>query len=123
MRYENWDILLFPSGRESKVPMKEFKVACHVVPDGEFSHSHGAFSLPVMTCFIPGLPCGTPFHISIHSWRTPEVSQFTRTYSKHTDLVKFEARILLDGRIIAYGAASPLKNSSRATDGAQIYLF
>lgn len=31
MRYEDWDILLFPQGCE--VPMKEFKVACHVVHD------------------------------------------------------------------------------------------
>ncbi|KHN96024.1 uncharacterized protein MAM_06129 [Metarhizium album ARSEF 1941] len=31
MRYEDWDILLFP--QNSKVPVKEFKVACHVVHD------------------------------------------------------------------------------------------
>lgn len=31
MRYEDWDILLFP--RDGKVPLKEFKVACHVVHD------------------------------------------------------------------------------------------
>lgn len=31
MRYEDWDILLFPRG--CSVPMKEFKVACHVVHD------------------------------------------------------------------------------------------
>lgn len=31
MRYDDWDILLFP--RDCKTPMKEFKVACHVVHD------------------------------------------------------------------------------------------
>lgn len=31
MRYEDWDILLFP--RDCKVPFKEFKVACSVVHD------------------------------------------------------------------------------------------
>lgn len=31
MRYEDWDVLLFPQG--NKVPMREFKVGCHVVPD------------------------------------------------------------------------------------------
>lgn len=31
MRYEDWDILLFPAHCE--VPVKEFKVACHVVSD------------------------------------------------------------------------------------------
>ena len=35
MRYEDWDILLFPG--TSKAPIKEFKVACHVV------HDPGAF--------------------------------------------------------------------------------
>jgi hypothetical protein len=101
MRYENWDVLIFPSGRESKVPTKEFKVACHVVPDGEFSHCHGAHGVPVMTCFMPSFQSGTPFHISIHCWKTPEISQFTRTFSKHPELVKFEARILIDGRLVA----------------------
>ncbi len=31
----------------------------------------------------------------------PEISQFTRTYSEHTELVKFEARVLIDGRMVA----------------------
>jgi hypothetical protein len=43
MRYENWDILLFPVAGETKVPMKEFKVACHVV------HDTGEHCKPVRT--------------------------------------------------------------------------
>lgn len=101
MRFEDWDILLFSTGRDSKVPVKEFRVACKVVPDMEFSHSHGTYGLPIMTCFIPALAPGTPFNISIHRWRPPQVSHYTRTYSKHTELVKFEARILIDGLITA----------------------
>lgn len=31
MRFEEWDVLLFP--KDSKVPMKEFKTNCHVVHD------------------------------------------------------------------------------------------
>lgn len=31
MRFEDWDVLLFP--RDSKIPMKEFKTNCHVVHD------------------------------------------------------------------------------------------
>lgn len=31
MRYQDWDILLFPT--DCKIPIKEFKVACHVVHD------------------------------------------------------------------------------------------
>ncbi|KAK0724990.1 hypothetical protein B0H67DRAFT_641462 [Lasiosphaeris hirsuta] len=101
MRYEDWDIILFPVGRDSKIPFKEFKVACHAVPDLELAHIHGSVGMPAMTCFVPSLPAGTPFQISIHSWKAPDISQYTRAYSKHTDLVKFEARILLDGRMVA----------------------
>ncbi|KAK4152393.1 hypothetical protein C8A00DRAFT_16299 [Chaetomidium leptoderma] len=101
MRYDDWDIILFPIGRDSKIPFKEFNVACHVVPDLELAHIHGTVGMPVMTCFVPSLPPGTAFQISLHCWRRPDLSQFTRTYSKHTDLVKFEARIVLDGRLVA----------------------
>ncbi|KAK0625478.1 hypothetical protein B0T17DRAFT_492555 [Bombardia bombarda] len=101
MRYDDWDVILFPTGRDSKVPFKEFKVACHVVPDLELGHIHGPLGVPVMTCFVPSLPAGTPFQISIHCWKTPEISQFTKTYSKHADLVKFEARIQVDSRMVA----------------------
>ncbi|KAI5463620.1 hypothetical protein BGZ63DRAFT_381913 [Mariannaea sp. PMI_226] len=81
MRYEDWDILLFPQGRE--VPMKEFKVTCHVVHDLEFSHAQGSFGLPTLCCFVPSLPAGVPFQISIHSWTTPIISQFTKSYSMY----------------------------------------
>ena len=101
MRYGDWDILLFPSGKDSKVPVKEFRIACHVVPDIELANNPGSFGLPVMTCFIPGLPHGSPFHISVHSWKAPEISQFTKNYSKHSELVKFEARVLVDGRLVS----------------------
>lgn len=37
MRYGDWDILLFP--RDGKVPLKEFKVACHMVRDPGLSLS------------------------------------------------------------------------------------
>lgn len=120
MRYDDWDILVFPSprdasldaGKEAKVPVKEFKVACHVVPDVEASRRGLHSGLPIMTCFIPSLPAGSPFHISIHNWRTPEISQYTKNYSKHWDLAKFEARIFIDGKIAAYvlpSKSSPLQ--------------
>lgn len=103
MRYDDWDVLLFPSGRDARVPLKEFKVGCHVVPDAEIAHSSsaGSFGLPAMTCFVPSLQPGALFHISIHSWGTPQVSQHALNYSKHPELVKFEARILIDGRMVA----------------------
>ncbi|KAI0837739.1 hypothetical protein F5Y06DRAFT_270126 [Hypoxylon sp. FL0890] len=99
MRFEDWDVLLFP--RDSKIPLKEFKTNCHVVHDNEFAYTHGSYGLPTMTCFIPGLPSSTQFNISLHSWKTPSISQFTKNYSKHHDSVKFEARVLIDGRLVA----------------------
>jgi len=101
MRYDDWDIILFPVGRDGKIPFKEFRVGCHVVPDLELAHIHGALNMPVMTCFIPSLQAGAPFQISMHCWRNPTITQFTQSYSKHTEFVKFEARVLIDGRLVA----------------------
>lgn len=101
MRYDDWDVLLFPSGRDARVPLKEFKVNCHVIPDTEFMQNRGTFGVPAMTCFVPSIDPGAHFHISIHCWGTPQVSQYALNYSKHPDLVKFEARILIDGRMVA----------------------
>ncbi|KAH6995844.1 hypothetical protein BKA56DRAFT_666130 [Ilyonectria sp. MPI-CAGE-AT-0026] len=99
MRYEDWDILLFPRG--CSVPMKEFKVACHVVHDPEFSQTHGSFGVPTLCCFVPSLAPGTPFQISIHSWTIPAISQFAKSYSEYPESVKFEARLFVDGRLVA----------------------
>lgn len=68
----------------------------------EFSSSNGSTGLPTMTCFVPSLDAGAPFQISIHSWRGhPEVSQFTKAFSKHAELVQFEARVFIDGYFVA----------------------
>ncbi|TWU72842.1 hypothetical protein ED733_002388 [Metarhizium rileyi] len=99
MRYEDWDILLFP--QNCKVPVKEFKVACHVVHDPESLHFGGTFGLPTVCCFVPSLPAGTPFRVSIHSWNVPTVSKFTNSYSKFPENVQFEARLFIDGRLVA----------------------
>ncbi|RYP44522.1 hypothetical protein DL768_009017 [Monosporascus sp. mg162] len=100
MRYEDWDVLLFP--KDSNIPMKEFKTNCHVVQDAEFPYTQGSYGLPTMTCFMPGLRPGAPFNISLHCWQTPEPSHFTKnSFSEHLDLVTFEARVLIDGRLVA----------------------
>ncbi|KYK56095.1 NADH dehydrogenase -like protein [Drechmeria coniospora] len=100
MRYDDWDILLFP--RDCKVPVKEFKVACHAVHDAEFSHTNGLLGVPTVSCFVPSLPSGTPFQVSVHSWSVdPVVSQFTRTYSQFAETAKYETRVFIDGRLVA----------------------
>ncbi|KAI1176177.1 hypothetical protein F4777DRAFT_280513 [Nemania sp. FL0916] len=59
-----------------------------------------------MTCFIPSQPQGTSFSISLHTWKSPDISQFSRNYSKHPELVKFEARVLIDGRLVTTSSFS-----------------
>lgn len=68
----------------------------------EFSNPHGPFGLPTVCGFIPSLAAGTPFQISIHSWSAPSVSQFTRCYSKYGECANFEARVFVDGQLVAY---------------------
>lgn len=122
MRYEDWDVLLFP--RDCGIPFREFGVTCEVVQDTgkkmlpdawlvtsklvlpEFAHIHGISGLPTVNCFVPSLAPGAPFQISIHSWNTPTISQFTKSYSKHVNDVKFETRLFIDGRLVAYVVSS-----------------
>lgn len=99
MRYEDWDLLIFP--QDSKIPLQEFKTQCHVVHNPEFAFTSGSYGLPTLTCFVPGLTGGTPFNISLHNWRKPEISQYTKSYSQHLELVKWEARVIIDGRLVA----------------------
>jgi hypothetical protein len=101
MRYNNWDVLLFPTGRDGKTPFKEFRVACQVIPDVELAHCQASVGMPIVTCFVPSLAAGAPFQVSVHSWREPEISQFTRSYSKHVEVVQFEARVFIDGHMVA----------------------
>jgi hypothetical protein len=57
----------------------------------------------MVTCFIPGLPAGEPFRISIHSWRNPEASRYIHQISsKHVEYAVFEARVYVDGRLAGY---------------------
>ncbi|PQE03403.1 hypothetical protein CJF30_00005492 [Rutstroemia sp. NJR-2017a BBW] len=112
MRYQNWDVLMFPQ-ELCKIPVQEFKTSCQVIQDpGECSHDDTALHmaqdlverrsllLPMVTCFIPGLPAGEPFRISIHSWQNPEASRYIHQISsKHVEHVVFEARVYVDGRL------------------------
>ncbi|KAM3501672.1 hypothetical protein MY10362_005371 [Beauveria mimosiformis] len=127
MRYEDWDILLFP--RDSQVPLKEFRVACHVAHDDELSDINGSPGLPIVCCFVPSLPPGAPYKLSIHSWSTPPISQSTRSYGKFADRVVFEVRLFVDGRFVSSASmnrAGPwpnvLKNSSGFSDTGELPL-
>ena len=63
MRYQDWDVLVFPSGEEgAHVPVKEFRTACYV----EQKHNTPT---PLLTTFIPCLSANAPFQVSVHSWK------------------------------------------------------
>jgi hypothetical protein len=115
MRYNDWDVLLFPdgaAGRYSKTPFKEFGVGCQVIPDVEQAHCQGSVGLPILTCFVPSIQPGAPFQVSVHSWSEPDISQFTKSYSKHVEAVQFEARVFIDGQLVAcVTAQGPLSKS------------
>ncbi|KAK2024579.1 hypothetical protein LX32DRAFT_697054 [Colletotrichum zoysiae] len=98
MRYENWDVLLFPGS--DHVPLKEFRTECHVVPDPE-SLPLSRHGVPTLNTFVPSLLYNSPFSISILSWGNPSVSQATRSYSNHPELVLFEFQVYIDGRPVS----------------------
>ncbi|KAI9719284.1 MAG: hypothetical protein M1812_003614 [Candelaria pacifica] len=113
MRYQDWDVLLFPE--VSRVPIQEFKTGCFVVQDPESAYLQTSatahlqypvdyvvpIQIPVVTSFVPNLPSGTPFQVSVHSWAPPRPSRITEGLSRENDEVLFEARIFIDGRCVA----------------------
>ncbi|RKF72725.1 hypothetical protein GcM1_247187 [Golovinomyces cichoracearum] len=96
MRYNNWDVLLFPG--LSKIPQQEFKTSCHVIQDLEAQILQPNPSLlPTVTCFIPSLDAGDSFRVSIHSWEKPEFSLHTLGLKRPPNNLFFETRLFLDG--------------------------
>ncbi|PKX90298.1 uncharacterized protein P174DRAFT_515425 [Aspergillus novofumigatus IBT 16806] len=137
MRYENWDVLLFPES--SKVPIQEFRTQCFVTQEEALTHATtvetpyinsaaivnpGSYfmpraslvQLPVLTTFIPSLPQNTPFRVSVHSWDKPRPSLLMESLMQPDDALLFEIRIFIDGLcvsirvVIAEGFARPNRN-------------
>ena len=132
MRYQNWDVLIFPLVGDSKTPLQEFGTACTVSQDpGEDKltllsqpprltssskdvlpfqspSAHPAYftvvraPLPTVSCFIPSILPGSPFRVSLHSWSTPTVSRETVARAPEESMIGFEAKVLLDGICVAY---------------------
>ncbi|RFN50287.1 nadh dehydrogenase [Fusarium flagelliforme] len=90
MRYKDWDVLLFE--QSSPVPLQEFKVGCYAVQDT----GPQASGIPIVTCFVPSLVPGTPFQISIHSWKQPSVDQVV-----DDNCPSIGARLFVDGSLVA----------------------
>ncbi|KAG9640966.1 hypothetical protein KCU95_g18983, partial [Aureobasidium melanogenum] len=95
MRFENWDILLFP--QVSSTPIQEFRTECFgiVTPIG---------LSPTLNAYIPSLPRGTPFKISLHSWSKPVISspKFVRG-----NRIILAMHVAIDGKTVAVQKINP----------------
>ena len=71
MRYEDWDVLLFPSG--SAVPIREFRTQGHWLqaPTPALPLPTEPKKTPLLTCFVPALDPAAPFQVSVHAWNRP----------------------------------------------------
>ncbi|KAF2737183.1 hypothetical protein EJ04DRAFT_574821 [Polyplosphaeria fusca] len=90
MRYENWDVILFP--RDSHIPLQEFRTACFSSQD-----QYGRLA-PTLTCFIASLPVTTPFRVSLHSWiAKAKPSALIESQRKAHHRVVYLFQIVVDG--------------------------
>ncbi|EOA91223.1 uncharacterized protein SETTUDRAFT_152366 [Exserohilum turcica Et28A] len=96
MRYDNWDVILFP--KDSHVPIQEFKTACYVS-----SEEYGR-QLPTLTCYINSLPPSTPFRISVHSWGdASKASALIESQRKGNQKTVFAVQVIIDGARVFRG--------------------
>ncbi|OCK95300.1 uncharacterized protein K441DRAFT_556078 [Cenococcum geophilum 1.58] len=89
MRYEYWDVILFPA--ESHIPIQEFRTACYV------SQAQDGRRLPILTCFVRSLSPLSPFRISVHSWTKPTPSSYVESKRKPEQRVVYTIRVIIDG--------------------------
>ncbi|KAF2032943.1 hypothetical protein EK21DRAFT_59648 [Setomelanomma holmii] len=96
MRYNNWDVILFP--RDSHVPTQEFKTACYNSSDSNVRQS------PTLTCYIGSLPPSTPFRISIHSWATAaKPSALIESRLRASQKIMYLVQVIVDGASVFRG--------------------
>ncbi|KAF2206094.1 hypothetical protein GQ43DRAFT_467629 [Delitschia confertaspora ATCC 74209] len=118
MRYEDWDILLFPG--DSQVPMPEFKTACYV------AHDDYGRPLSTLSCFIASLPAATPFRVSVHSWTKPKPSSIIEARRKPHQRVVYTVRVIVDGTRVfhkyyegSHGWPQEIENENPFIDGPE----
>ncbi|KAI1628982.1 hypothetical protein EDD37DRAFT_30955 [Exophiala viscosa] len=111
MRYQTWDVLLFPG--DSKVPIQEFDTKCYAidqnvripalpsVDDVDPKMFESMTLTPILTCFVASLERGSSFRLSIHSWEQPKPSRRLLSYKTPDEAVLFEARVYIDGILMA----------------------
>ncbi|KAK5744196.1 hypothetical protein LTR17_002226 [Elasticomyces elasticus] len=95
MRFQDWDVLLFPAG--SHVPIREFRTTYYAQED-----PRTMTTTPLLTAFLPALPTNTPFQMSVHSWTKPLsiLGAGNAGYVPGT-IYQWRVKIIVDGIAIA----------------------
>ncbi|KAG8624828.1 hypothetical protein KVT40_007895 [Elsinoe batatas] len=90
MRYQDWDVLLFPQG--SHIPLQEFRTSPFLIQ--EQNHQ-----VPHLLTYVPSLPENAPFTISVHSWTFPKLDSAQILQDGHRDdgCPAWGLRVLVDG--------------------------
>ncbi|KAK0274293.1 hypothetical protein LTR91_020166 [Friedmanniomyces endolithicus] len=128
MRFQDWDVLLFPQG--SHVPLREFRTACYAQQDPDHHHQHprsrtttsatatsftttttmagpgvgpaGGVTTPLLTAFVPGLGAGEGFQVSVHSWSTPAaIAGGGGVGGGSGAVMQWRVKIVVDGAVVA----------------------
>lgn len=110
MRYQNWDVLLFPHG--TNVPLAEFRTNCVFVQAGETmgSDPNGrALTLtarsrcPVVVTYVPSLEAGAAFTVSLHSWTPPKLAEkvVLEASGACVNFTAFRVRVVVDGALVS----------------------
>lgn len=68
------------------------------VIDYHFAHN-GMLLVPTVVSFVPSLSPGAPFCVSVLAWEDPVPSRYSMEYSQHPELIIFEIRIIIDGKL------------------------
>lgn len=98
MRFQDWDILLFPAGEGAahSIPLQEFRTACY----SEQHDPNSPYLTPLLTTFVPSLEPGAAFQISLHSWtKTANVLVRNDKGSKPREV--WQVRVVVDGQTVA----------------------
>ncbi|KAH3977879.1 hypothetical protein HBI81_100850 [Parastagonospora nodorum] len=96
MRYDFWDVILFP--KDSPVPIQEFKTACYHASDTRLHQP------PTLACYISSLPPTTPFRISIHSWApAAKPSAVIESRRKAHQKIMYMIQVIVDGARVFRG--------------------
>ena len=112
MRYQNWDIILFPLAPDNfgngHVPVQEFETRCYV-EHTNFVYLHQSLCptgetcgpTPILTSYVPTMPEGSNFMVSVHSWAPTGPLFRTIGHPMDDTLQVWKVRVIIDSKHIA----------------------